>query len=378
MDEDRLTSAIGAIYDCATDPQRLAEIGRPVERAMKTESSIHFVSEKRSGRMLHLVSASPNFDAAARRDYGLYYHDRNEWFQRAVHRRPPYVARGEELLDYDDFERTEFCADWCSRVGIYHMIGCVYPLGEGVVGGSGIHHTRRQGAFTDEEKRIYGLLMSHVARALQMACRFGALRQSGSLTLEVIDALDVGVLLVGADRSLLFANRIARKLLRDARWLTLASGRLRPIHQHSLSSFSRRVAVAARTGAGDGLGTGGLLRLGDPLGGRLTVLIAPFRSAMLSLGAAQPTAAVLFQNPFRAGRMRENAIAQAYGLSPAESRLVALLVAGNTLVESAAQAGISLNTAKTQLRAVFAKTGFSRQADLIGDVLANPLVKLAG
>lgn len=326
--------------------------------------------------MLKLLAASDNFDVDARRDYAAYYHDRNVWFRGALRHAPPYVARGEELIEDADFQRTEFCADWCSRVGIYHMIGCMFPITTTLVGGSGIHRTRRQGPFTDEEKRLYGIIISHLSRALQIADRFGMVQRSEALTLDVIERLQVGVLLLAADCRVMFANAVADRLLRDGHWLTCAAGIVRPAHEGSVASFARRVRVAATTAAGVGIGTGGIVRLRDPIGRALPLLVAPFRSLRLGLDQARPTAVVVVSDPGARRRAQEEAIAALYGLSPAEGRLVALLAGGRSLVDSAARAGISLNTAKTQLASVFAKTGFSRQADLIADVLGHAVLRV--
>jgi DNA-binding CsgD family transcriptional regulator len=54
-----------------------------------------------------------------------------------------------------------------------------------------------------------------------------------------------------------------------------------------------------------------------------------------------------------------------FGLTPAETRLLSRLLAGRTLEEAAAEFGIAISTAKTHLRAIFAKTGVARQADLV-------------
>lgn len=53
------------------------------------------------------------------------------------------------------------------------------------------------------------------------------------------------------------------------------------------------------------------------------------------------------------------------GLTMAEARLVVALAEGGTLVEAARKLGIAHNTAKAQLRSVFAKTGVNRQAQLV-------------
>ena len=53
------------------------------------------------------------------------------------------------------------------------------------------------------------------------------------------------------------------------------------------------------------------------------------------------------------------------GLTMAEARLASVLNRGLSLVDAAKQLGIAHNTAKVQLRSVFAKTGVHRQAQLV-------------
>jgi DNA-binding CsgD family transcriptional regulator len=374
MDENRLHALIGEIYGRCLDPDRAPDAGRTIEKALGIGSSIHFLSEQSSGRMVRLLSASENFDAGARRDYGAHYHDRNVWFQRALPRPPPVVVRGEELIEEQDFLRTEFCADWCSRVDIFHMIGCTYPLPGGLVGGSGVHRTRRQGPFDEADKRLYALLMGHFARAVELSLRLGVSAGNDTVAPDIVEALALGVILLDADRRVIQANRVANAVLTRRHWLTVVDGRLRTIHHGSLGLLSWRIAEAARTGAGVGLDPGTVLRLRAPGGAALPVLIAPFRVATGAWGARRPTAALLFRDPDSAVAPQGASISAVYDLSPAEGRLVAQLVAGDSLTEAARRAGISLNTAKTQLKSVFARTGFTRQAQLVADVRANPLI----
>ena len=54
-----------------------------------------------------------------------------------------------------------------------------------------------------------------------------------------------------------------------------------------------------------------------------------------------------------------------FGLTMAEARLAVTLTQGLSLVEAARRLGITHNTAKTQLRAIFAKTGARRQSQLV-------------
>src|SRR5262249_27192921 len=59
------------------------------------------------------------------------------------------------------------------------------------------------------------------------------------------------------------------------------------------------------------------------------------------------------------------ATAAGFGLTPAETRLLSSLLAGRTLAESAQALGIAMSTARTHLDNIFAKTGVTRQADLV-------------
>jgi DNA-binding CsgD family transcriptional regulator len=84
----------------------------------------------------------------------------------------------------------------------------------------------------------------------------------------------------------------------------------------------------------------------------------------------------VFSDPDARADVPERAIAKMFGLAPAQARLVAALVAGETMADYGDAVGISINTAKTQMRQIFLKTSVNRQADPIRAVAANPLVKL--
>jgi DNA-binding CsgD family transcriptional regulator len=79
----------------------------------------------------------------------------------------------------------------------------------------------------------------------------------------------------------------------------------------------------------------------------------------------------MFSDPDARTSTSGQALIELYGLTPAEARLMAALVDGERLEDYAERQQISINTARTQSKQVFAKTGHGRQADLIREVLAN-------
>jgi DNA-binding CsgD family transcriptional regulator len=61
----------------------------------------------------------------------------------------------------------------------------------------------------------------------------------------------------------------------------------------------------------------------------------------------------------------EKDLAEFFGLSPAEARVAAALLSGETLSHIAANSGIRITTLRTQLSSILTKVGAERQSDLI-------------
>ena len=100
------------------------------------------------------------------------------------------------------------------------------------------------------------------------------------------------------------------------------------------------------------------------------VRVLPF-SPTLS-GRADTRVLLLIRDP--AARMAPDSLIlrDLYGLSAAEALLARTMVEGATgLADVAKRLGISLNTAKTQLKAVFDKVGVRRQAELVARLIAD-------
>ena len=65
-----------------------------------------------------------------------------------------------------------------------------------------------------------------------------------------------------------------------------------------------------------------------------------------------------------------------FGLSPAEARLLPLLLQGSAPAEMAEELGVKVSTVRSQLSSIFAKTGATRQQDLIRLLGCVPPIRL--
>jgi DNA-binding CsgD family transcriptional regulator len=76
--------------------------------------------------------------------------------------------------------------------------------------------------------------------------------------------------------------------------------------------------------------------------------------------------------PFR----RLDAVAEAFGLTPAETRVLDRLLHGDSIAEAAAAMNVAVTTVKTHRSRLLSKTGTRRQANLIS--LVHRLVPALG
>ncbi len=183
-----------------------------------------------------------------------------------------------------------------------------------------------------------------------------------SIGASALDNLPFAVLVTNADGRLLFANHRGAELIADRGGLTVdAKGVLRT----KRSDDTERLHNAMRT-ARDTHGTVGL-KLEDDEG-------EPTRVTILANEVASPKDARLYLYISRDGSApnpKPDLIASLFGLTVSESRLAAAMAQGLSLDESAVECGVTKSTARTYLKSIFSKTGATRQAELVRQILLS-------
>lgn len=175
-------------------------------------------------------------------------------------------------------------------------------------------------------------------------------------------AQGLGLALVVLDRAgrIVSTNALAESLLAEDEGLRRRGEELvfaEPAHQRLLADL-----MGGRRGVG---GPGGLcrFRIARPERGDLVATARPLDLSAIHDGAG--ALALFLARPVAEAHTDALALRDLLGLTAAEARLAAVLAEGHSLVEAARRMGIAHNTAKVQLRSVFAKTGVHRQAQLV-------------
>ena len=228
--------------------------------------------------------------------------------------------------------------------------------------------------FGRREAALIHRLMPHLARGLRLHRRLAAAAVGRDEAVEVLDWFPTGVLLVDAAGRVVAANRTAEEILATGDGLRAGGDGLRAAVPAETAALQRLIA---QTGAGPSRvdPNGGVLNLTRPSRARpLNLLVAPLRGRLLAHEAPRAAVVVFVTDPERLPSTPVDRVQRWLGLTRAEASLVLQLLHGQR-VESAADAlGISLHTARTQLKRILVKTDTGRQAELIRLALRTPAV----
>lgn len=370
VDDRRFLQLIDQIYDASLDARRWPTFIESLSEAFNCVGGALLQRDRRSAEMDFIEFGG--MAAATRTAYQRYYSARSVWMPAAFAGSDELVIGHELAPDKRSFERSEFYNDWLRPQGVYDAIGGVIQRSKGSLTVVTVLRTEQAGLVTEADKQVFARLMPHVRRAIDIHRRLYGVQLQRDGTLSVLDALQVGILLTDRTGHVMFANRVAEEILHRSDGLVLIRGQLRAARPDDSLKLANLIQGAVKTTLGMGEEPGGIISLPSSVGSAVTVLVSPCPR----LGLLEPAAMVFVSTPPRSVSFEEDHVTRRYGLTPAEVKLFQALVDGDRLSEYADVAGITLNTAKTHLKQLFAKTGSRRQADLVRLFVADPILRL--
>lgn len=101
------------------------------------------------------------------------------------------------------------------------------------------------------------------------------------------------------------------------------------------------------------------------------LVLRPIPATEWAEGQSSPCIVVFISDPQGQENASQQMLAELFELTPAEANLAIKLARGLSLAEMSAEQNISQHTARAQLKSIFAKTGASRQAELVRLVLKS-------
>lgn len=217
--------------------------------------------------------------------------------------------------------------------------------------------------FGEQEIGVIQQLYPHLKRAVRIHKEFSRLRARQQTIEDALSHMALGVLEVNADGGILDANEVALRILADHPAVAISDGRLRIAdtgQQKLLQELLARMLVAGESCDHEVIG------LDHPDAGHPLAVMA-------RRGARVGAVTLYLSDPGLPSDLSLEAMQSVFGFTPAEARVALALVNGLAMRDIAETHGVKEETVKSQLKSLFAKSGVSRQQDLVRVLLKSAL-----
>jgi DNA-binding CsgD family transcriptional regulator/PAS domain-containing protein len=371
-----LNALIGHLYDAAGNAALWKGVAARIAETFESSSAVVKLHGG-SGRFQLLDSTQNLIAPAGKQEWVDEWHRRDLWVERSVAFGMERVVTSDDLVTPEEQRRSGFYQEWLKALDIHHMVGVVFPGGEGAVGVLGIHRPAAAGPYGDDDRAKVSLLLPHLQRAISLSQRLEDAELARATSLAALDRLETGVIALGEGGRILHVNLRAEAILAGDAGVGVKGGRL------SLSQPALQERLMAALQACLQTANGKLLppaaAFAVPRAGRLplTLMLAPLRAAPAAgMTGGRPLVLVFLRDPERGGA-RADVLRALFGLTATEAVVAAGLAAGLPLELIAAQQSVALGTVRWHVKHVLAKTGAKKQSEAVA-VLTRSVAMLSG
>lgn len=286
---------------------------------------------------------------------------------------PGEVVTLREFVPRDELLASEYFQQYIGPVGVMHIMGADMSDASGLNARLRVTRPGTQPDFGEAEKALCRLILPHLQHSIALHARLSQVESERAVFADAIERLAMGVLILDEDARVVRSNRAAETLLAAHEGLRVGSDGLLQVGDRQQNRAFRQLldeVLSAHRSAVPGFVRA--LRLGSADGGSgLGLLVRPLPRAAATDSGASAQLAVFISDPGQRRLAPTEVLAELFGFTAAEAALALRLANGLTLDEASSELGVSRNTAKSHLSAVFAKTGVARQTKLVQLILKS-------
>lgn len=367
-----IVSAVGERIDAsALAPERWSDVLEGLQAALPGTRAILLATDSRLSSPI--VAATAGYSEGDMRTYGEYYSGINPWNAQWPKRGLAPIF-SDDVLSERSLHRTEFYTDWLKPIGeIDYSTGvklfdsdnkkALLALNYGA-GRSGQKHDILAAILGRLGPRLRGAVVANRNLALGRALRPNK---------PLVDALLEPAFLLDDTCRLLSANTLAEGLISEADLIRIGP---RDGFRLKDSSQQQRLLQAVRALCWSGTHSVGgefTLSSGSNKWAAYLLPVAPHVVSSVAKGISallmpRALALLVLRVPDPEAFPSDDVILPR-GLAPAEQRLARALLEGGSLAEIAVRLGVAYETVRSQLKAIYAKTGSHSQRELISLLL---------
>ena len=360
-----LSQLIGSIYDCVLDPSRWQRTLDEITAAVECATSVLYLFDRSQQKflMMRIAGVDERYWRKVIDEYGSDIHryaTADEASGRSIDE-PRLMSQMPRAV----VEGSRYVQEVLRPAQLIDVLSLHLLLTPTRIASLGMARHESKGAVAQREIELAALLLPHLRRAVVISDVLDLRTIERARMTEALDALSCGVVLVDGQAAILHANSAAEHLLGKLDSPIRALGGKFAVKIPSAARELRGAIKLATQDEGSIGKTGLAVRLTDAGKAPIFAHVLPLTGGDLRTRLQPAAVAAVFIGVSPGSQNTAATAAAAFHLTPAETRVLANLLGGNTLAATAAALGIAATTAKSHLENIFTKTGVSRQADLM-------------
>jgi DNA-binding CsgD family transcriptional regulator len=363
LSEEQYDRLVGLIYDAAIDQRLWTDVVNEIIASFGVRYTSIFTpfSAKVGLEPVWSTNVDPRYIA----DYAQKYAG-HDCLVQALWRRIPVKTLTYSIGDLflpGEFESWEFTRDLLKPRGVDDVVGIVVDAEDHRASQLNLYYPYLPAKELVEAKRSVTRLGPHLSRALKIHWQVSSARQMAGSAEITLDMFQLGVVWVNREGLAVYRNTEADRLIALGEGIGIS-----PVGVLTVQLQAEFLDAIGR--AEDGVES--VITIERNMTGpfRLRVTPLPMRADALRLPQAVAIIFISESVPPLGGKIER--ARQMFKLTPAEGRVLKHLAAGLDVTETARETGAQVSTVRTQVKAILAKCGAARQADLVRIVAYLP------
>lgn len=365
----RFDRSVALIGEAALDDAALPAAVDCVRELLGADSGLLFTPTVTSADQGALwIGKALNNESIAR--YQAHYHSIDSWTHEFAKRRvsSDAVLIGDEFVPTRDLQRSEWYTDFLDGYDILYLIGTmlIRPDQSFPAVYASFYRGPRSEPFEDVERKIYGRIIPHIRRSIEVRGRLSGSRIQSADATAALDAMAYPIFLLDRTGRVLFMNKSAEQKSRKQGGIRTRNRRLVLVRQEDNEALDQAIArvLIGKPAAVETIVTSRSETATE------IILVAPFPRA----SGLRASAIVIVGD--RGGRNRGRSVefARIHSLTPTEIRLVESLSAGRSIQDIATERQVAVDTVNKQVKQTMAKIGCHRQVDIVRQFLCFPII----
>jgi DNA-binding CsgD family transcriptional regulator len=369
MDERTFSRILDAIYDAATSFDHWTVALDRIGRAFGA-SYVGLID--RNLRTLEGRAIAVGIDPQGQREYFETWSSRDLLRQWTRTYRPGAVETDQDILPRAVLVRSDYYNCFMKPRDMHTLMRITLTAESGFRKFISFNRPLSLGDYGTTEVEECRRLLPHLQRAARVAQSVEDSLLALNSFSAVLEQSAKGVLLLDRTGKVVFANRALRAMTEAGDGLCLRRECLEAVNGDDNAALQRLIAGATRRLDRADVARGGVMRVSRRSGKPgLSVAVSPMGGGTSWSGHA-PVAFIMVTDPSTQLLPPDEMMEQLFGLTPAETRVAMRLMAGESPERVAEMLDVSITTVRWHLASLYRKTGTSRQAELMRQLLLAP------